>query len=149
MPEIVRTTQLKASSEPAAVVIHCSDPRFQPHFQEFLTNSLALNSYALIAVPGGVHFLIAGDSAPRFTWVGWSWVQFVRDVACAERVILIGHDDCRWYFSLMQAKDPARVRERQLADLRAVRQEFTERFGVRVETYYASLENGHAEIKEI
>ena len=150
MPENFRTTPLKASSEPAAVVIHCSDPRYQPHFQEFLASSLALDCYALIAVPGGVHFLIEGDSAPRFAWVGWSWVQFVRDVAEAKRVILIGHDDCRWYLQRRLALDPARLAERVTEDLRRVRSEINERFPrIGVELYFARLVGDHATIESV
>ncbi len=38
--------------EDGVLVIHCSDPRYQIAFQDFLRNKLGLDHYALIAVPG-------------------------------------------------------------------------------------------------
>ncbi|MCL4522524.1 MAG: hypothetical protein M1453_02350 [Acidobacteria bacterium] len=148
MRDVFHTSPQESAVGAGVVVIHCSDPRYQPHFQDFLANSLALDSYALIAVPGGVHFLIEGDSAPRFSWVGWSWVQFLRDVASAERVILIGHDDCRWYLQRRFALDPAHLAVRIEEDLRRVRTDLNQRFPqMHVELYFARLAADRAVIQ--
>ncbi len=150
MPEIFRTSQVKSSSESAAVVIHCSDPRYQPHFQDFLRNALKLDCYALIAVPGGAHFLTLVNYLPKFAWVGWRWVKFVHDVARAERMILIGHDECLWYLDMRFSHDPARIRERIAGDLRGVRAGLLERFPhLRIETYYARLEGDIAVVDSV
>jgi hypothetical protein len=131
-------------------VVHCSDPRYQPHFQDFLRHGLSLERYALIAVPGGAHFLTLVEYLPKFSWVGWRWVKFTLDVARAERVILMGHDDCRWYLDLRFGHDPARLRERIAADLRHVRAGLTERFPhLRVESYYARLDGEHAAVEPL
>ncbi|MBI1749245.1 MAG: hypothetical protein HYR59_01135 [Acidobacteria bacterium] len=150
MPEIFRTAPVKITSESAVVVIHCSDPRYQPHFQDFLNAGLKLERYALIAVPGGAHFLTLVDYLPKFSWVGWRWLKFVHDVARAERLILIGHDECRWYLDMRFGHDARRLRERVIEDLRCVRTGITERFPhLRVELFFARLGGDHATIESV
>jgi hypothetical protein len=63
--------------------------------------------------------------------------------------VLINHDDCRWYWSVLRARDPARVREQQLADLRSIQREFNDRFNVQIEAYYARLEHGEAAFERV
>ena len=137
-----RTAPIEAKAESAGVVvIHCSDPRYQPHFQDFLRRNLGISNYALIAVPGGAQFLTLVDYLPKFSWVGWRWVKFVVDLTKPRRIILIGHDDCRWYLDLRFGHDPARLREKVTADLHRARSAITERFsGASVELYWARLE---------
>jgi hypothetical protein len=89
------------------------------------------------------------DLLPKFSWVGWRWMKFLEGLTRPERVILINHEDCRWYFSLMQANDPARVRERQLADLRSIQREFSDRFRTRIEAYYARIHDGAAAFEQV
>ena len=86
---------------------------------------------------------------PKFSWAGWRWLKFLVDLTRPERVILINHEDCRWYFSLSQVNDPERVRSRQLADLRDIQREFSERFGARIEAYYARIEDGCAAFERV
>ena len=145
MPEVYRSAAIETNTEGGVVVVHCSDPRYQPHFQDFLRNGLGLANYALVAVPGGPQLLARLDFLPKFAWSGWCWLKFIVDLTRTQRLILIAHDDCRWYFSLALHQDPARVRERQLADLRSIRAELTERFKIAsTELYYARLENDRA-----
>jgi hypothetical protein len=141
-----RTAPFEGKREGGVVVIHCSDPRFQPHFQDFLGRGLGLESYGLIAVPGGAQFLTLVDYLPKFAWAGWRWVKFMVDLAKPERIILIAHDDCRWYLDLRFGRpDPARLRERLAQDLQRVRAALAERFGDRrIELYFARLEDGSA-----
>lgn len=136
MSIIFRSSAQAATSTPAAVVVHCSDPRFQPHFQEFLHTGLSLPRYALVAIPGGPQ-LLSAEFAPS----GWQWLKFLVDLTRSERLILITHSDCRWYFSQTGLDDESRVHECQLADLRQVGQEVAQRFStVKVEPYHAVLE---------
>jgi hypothetical protein len=127
------------------VVIHCSDARYQPHFQKFLRRRLRVPRYALLAVPGGAQALTLADSFPRFAWPAWRWVEFLFELTRARRVILIAHDDCRWYLDKRFRLKPARVRARQLADLRRVRRSLQRRFaGLKVELYYAHVAGDRA-----
>ena len=133
-----------AGGESKPLVIHCSDPRYQPHFQEFLETGLGLAHYALIAVPGGPHCLTLSDYLPKFAWAGWRWVKVMERVAQPERIILIAHDDCRWYVSMGFVSAMTRLRERQIEDLKTARTELVERFSTKVDLYYARLEGDHA-----
>ena len=150
MPEIYRTGAVESGDESGVVVMHCSDPRYQPHFQEFLGKGLGLRRYALIAVPGGAQLLTLVDYLPKFSWAGWRWMKFMVDLTRPERLILIAHDDCRWYLDARFSHDPAGMRARQIADLERVRRDLAERFGSRrVDLYYARLEDGRAAFESL
>lgn len=148
-PALYYTSALGAGSESKPLVIHCSDPRFQPHFQEFLETGLGLTHYALIAVPGGAHCLTLSDYLPKFGWAGWRWVKVMEQVAHPPRIILIAHEDCRWYLSMGFATSNTGLRDRLIADLNAARAGLTERFGTAVELYYARLEGDHAVFENV
>ena len=137
--------------ERTAVVIHCSDPRYQPHFQEFLREGLALDNYALIAVPGGAQLLILSEYLPKFSWSGWRWVKFIVDLVDPARLVLIAHEDCRWYLDPRFGHDPGSIRQRMTSDLRDTSDGLKKRFGNRrVELYYASLgEDGSASFEAL
>src|SRR5262245_57579685 len=79
------------------VVIHCSDPRYQPHFQDFLRLDLGILHYGLIAIPGGVQMLCASEKQDAVRAHGAAWLDFMATLMSADRCILIGHADCRWY----------------------------------------------------
>jgi hypothetical protein len=138
-----RTATLGSAAEADVLVVHCSDARFQPHFQEWLRDGLGLERYALIAVPGGPHFLTASEYLPKFAWVGWRWVKFLRNVIRPRRIILVAHDDCRWYLDgRFPHHEP--VADRQLADLRHVRAVLNERFApLTVETWFVRRDGEH------
>jgi hypothetical protein len=139
MPEIHRAS-FQPRERAQALVIHCSDPRFQAPFHDFLRRRLNLQTYELVAVPGGPQFLTLVDYLPKFSWAGWRWMKFLVDIGKPERVVLIAHEDCRWYLDgrFWQRGD---VRQKQLADLAAIRTALRERFGdIPVESYFARLE---------
>lgn len=131
------------------VAVHCSDPRYQPHFQDFLRGGLKLDRYALVAVPGGPQCLAPAQHLPKFSWAGWRWMKFLVQLTQPSRVILIAHDDCRWYLE-NGFTDASHARDRQIEDLRRARQEIVERFGaVPVEVFYASLGDGGAHFEQL
>ena len=131
----------KFERTPADVlVVHCSDPRFQAGFYEFLNLGLNLNErYALLAIPGGPQFLTLVEYLPKFSWVGRKWLRFLVETIGMKRLILIAHQDCRWYaslpFHLFRSSDP---RRRQEEDLRRAQRSLVEDFPqLAVELYYA------------
>ncbi len=137
------------NGEAGVLVIHCSDPRYQDAFHDFLHNQLRLERYALLAVPGGPQFLTAIEYLPKFGWAGWRWVKFLGKLGTTGRVILIAHDDCRWYHDMCIGLGGS-VRDRQLGDMRAVSLDLKERAGTaNVETYYARLDNGKARFERL
>lgn len=150
MPEVFRTEPFTGASEAGtALVVQCSDPRYQPHFHDFLRRGLKLERYALLAVPGGAQFLTLVDFLPKFSWAGWRWVKFIGEIAPPSRVILIAHDDCLWYKHVRRGK-PAEIHAKQLDDLRRVEAGVRERFrGVTVEPYFARLDDGAATFEQV
>ncbi len=135
-----RSAALPSPEAGGVVVIHCSDPRYQPHFQDFLRSGLKLDHYALIAVPGGAQFLTLADYLPKFSWVGWRWAKFLTDLTRPDRLVLIAHDDCRWYLDGRFWGSPD-LHARQVADLRRAGAQWQERFGNgRVDLFYARHE---------
>lgn len=145
MAEIYRTAFLESKAESAALVIHCSDPRYQPHFQEFLADGLGLRHYGLVAIPGGLQLLTMVDYLPKYSWAGWRWIKFMMNLSQPNQVILIAHEDCRWYLDPRFGYDPTSIETRQVNDLEQVRRSMIQRFGPRrVDLYYARLESGRA-----
>jgi hypothetical protein len=125
------------------VVIHCSDPRYQPHFQDFLHNGLDLTHYGLIAIPGGVELLSPSERSDALRSHGAAWFDFMSKLMMAERCILIGHADCRWYVANRIESDESCLKDHVSRDLIAVREEILRRFPkVEVEAYFAEIE-GH------
>ena len=140
-----RTGPVPTSAESDVVVVHCSDARFQLHFQQFLRDALGVERYLLLAVPGGPQFLTLTEYLPKFSWVGWRWLKFMADLSKPRRLILIGHGDCRWYLHSRFFHVQETLADRQFADLRQVRAMCVERFpAVAVETYFAKLDGEHA-----
>ncbi|MCC7175203.1 MAG: hypothetical protein IT159_08405 [Bryobacterales bacterium] len=149
MAEVYRTGA-RAGGNADTIVIHCSDSRFQRHFQEFLEKHLGLDNYGLLAVPGGPQFLTLVDYLPKFSWVGWRWVQFLVDAAPPRRIILIAHHDCLWYRDSRFSLHRGDVFERQVGDLQRVRKAISGRFpGLAAELYYARLEQGEASFEPV
>ena len=149
MTVVYRTSPHGVQSEAGVIVVHCSDPRYQWHFHEFLRHGLGVREYGLIAVPGGPQLLARLEFLPKFSWAGWRWLKFLVDLTKPERVIVINHEDCRWYSSLLRATDPELVRRRQLADLREIQREFGERFSGLIEAYYARIQDGAAAFERV
>jgi len=143
-----RSGPVHASPEADVIAIHCSDPRYQPHFQQFLNTALGLGRYGLVAVPGGPQVLTLTDYLPKFSWATWRWLKFLVDLAQPHRVVLIAHDDCRWYRGFLRPGEAAA--SRQTDDLRRVRRLLQERFPtVAVELYFARLEGDAAVFEEV
>jgi hypothetical protein len=133
------------SAESGVLVVHCSDSRYQAAFRDFVRNGLKVESYALLAVPGGPQFLVPSEFLPKFPWVGRQWVKFLADLGHAGRVILIAHQDCKWYQDARFAPAPADLRARQIQDLAQVSAWLRQRFdGIAVECYFASQEGDEA-----
>lgn len=135
--------------ESGILVIHCADPRYQGAFHDFLRRDLGLERYALVAVPGGPQFLSADGYLPKFAWTGWRWMKFLGKLSPVSRVILIAHDDCRWYheMGLFQGADP---KQKQVADLREVAAACRARFeSAKVECWFARLEGGRAAFESV
>ena len=135
-------------SEPEAIVVHCSDPRFQKAFKEFITNELKLpeGSYVPLVISGGVGSLSQPLSLPKeFKFMKERIEQFLKRFDSIQRIILINHEDCRHYeviksmignLLLNRVRD---MMERQKIDLKQVSRTLLGLLGARIEVqmYYA------------
>jgi hypothetical protein len=144
MPDVYRSKSELTNVPPQALVMYCSAARYQQHFEEFLVEGLKLENYSLLAIPGGVHAMVLMDYLPKFNWAGWRWTKFLVDADSPPRIVLIGHEDCRWYKHLFPVHHQT-PQEHITGDLRRARQVLAERFPkVRVDLYYAHLDpQGH------
>jgi hypothetical protein len=135
-----QTESAEASAE--AVVIHCSDHRFQDGFREFLTNFLRLRSYALLAIPGGGHFLPVEQLLPKFAKVSLQSLSFLVKRGRPSREILIGHADCLFFKERLQFFFPETdFDQKQFANLRRAREAIRGQFpGLAVELYFADAQ---------
>ena len=137
-----RSSSSREEPTAEAVVIHCSDHRFQGVFQEFLTEGLRLRSYSLLAIPGGGHFLPLEQLFPKFAKTGLQSLSFLVKRGKPRKVILIGHDDCLFFKERIQFFFlEADLNQKQLANLRQARKIIIGRFpGLGVELYFADAQ---------
>jgi hypothetical protein len=76
--------------------------------------------------------------------ISWQWVKLMVQVAQADRIILIAHEDCRWYLAMGFADDPSHLRERQVQDLQIAQLKLAEELRTAVDLYYVRLDGDRA-----
>ena len=122
----------------AALVVHCSDHRFQRIFREFIQSTLKIDDYDVIAVPGGPQVLAALDYLPKFAWAGSRWTKYLVESHGLKRIVLIAHDECGWYKQLHGTH--AEIESKQRADLAHAEEQLHRALpAVSVEAYFATL----------
>lgn len=99
--------QLKTES-PEALVIHCSDPRFQQSFKELLHETLGLTDgeYIPIVIPGSVSAIGLGIERllPKNFKILRDQLELMLSTYHESkelRLIIINHEDCRGYQNLL------------------------------------------------
>ena len=88
---------------PEAIVVYCSDPRFQIAFQEFVEGELRLpkGKYLPLVVGGGAGVLGHPEQLPKeFKFMKERFELYRSLFPTIRRVVLINHEDCRYYHSL-------------------------------------------------
>jgi hypothetical protein len=136
------TSARRGHAAPEALVLHCSDHRFQEANREFHAEGLRLPSYALISMPGGGHFLSLERVLPKYAKIGSQALAFHVKRARPGRIVVIAHDDCLFFKEKAQFFFvEAAFAEKQAANLRRARAVLQERFpGLPIELYYAAAE---------
>lgn len=140
-------------AHPKALVIHCSDPRFQKAFSGFIHNELNLHEgeYIPIVVSGGAAPLSEPLRLPKeFKFVIERILAFLRIFPSTMRIVLINHEDCKHYQSLSESlgnlflRRGGTVIERQKKDLSAVAAALARMGlpGVTIELYFARIVPG-------
>ena len=86
---------------PKALIIHCSDPRFQRAFREFKSKELGLEEgqYIPLIVPGSVASMCLGTFLPKNLKIMREQIELLLEHYHdpSERIILINHEECRSY----------------------------------------------------
>src|SRR6185436_112308 len=88
---------------PQAIVVYCSDPRFQPAFEKFIEQELKLakGQYLPLVIGGGASVLAYPEQLPKDFKVLRERFEFYRELfPTAKRLILLNHEDCRYYHVL-------------------------------------------------
>ncbi|MGH7597425.1 MAG: hypothetical protein ACREOI_13815 [bacterium] len=137
---------------PEAIVVHCSDPRFQRAFAGFIKNELQLEEgkYIPLVVSGGVGSLSEPFMLPKeFRFMKERLRMFLERFDSVKLIVLINHEDCRHYDWLRNFIGKLflqrfhNMAERQQADLKKVAKAILELAAMRIETklYYAKFAN--------
>lgn len=129
---------------PEAVVVHCSDYRFQAAIQEFLRQELIIHSYDLLAIPGGAHVASMGDLLPKHLKVCKQSLKFLIESHHPNRLILIDHADCAFFKHRLAFffTEPS-FNENQIANLKKARRVLQDWFPeVSVDAYFAEAHGG-------
>jgi len=139
---------LLTQSDPTAIVIHCSDPRFQNAFKGFINSELGLRDgdYIPLIISGGAGSLSEPLKLPKeFKFMKERIEFFIHHFPSIRRIILINHEDCKHYESMKNLlgnsflSRVADLMERQKIDLKSVAKNLLNLFGSKIhgELYYA------------
>lgn len=140
-------------ASPQAIVVHCSDPRFQRAFSDFIRTELGLNDgeYIPLVISGGVASLSEPLKLPKeFKFMKERIELFLERFKSIRRIILINHEDCRHYDQLKSVlgrlflQRVQSLGERQMNDLKTVARMMLGYAvpGLQMEMYYARLCGG-------
>ena len=86
--------------KPEAIVVYCSDPRFQIAFDQFIQKELGLakGKFMPLVVGGGAGVLGHPEQLPKEFKFLKERFELYRDIfPSLRRVVLINHEDCRYY----------------------------------------------------
>lgn len=150
MPERSIKTYDLIEAAPEAIVVHCSDPRFQRAFLDFIKNELELQDgkYIPLVVSGGVGSLSEPFLLPKeFRFMKERLRFFLERFDSIKRIILINHEDCRhydWLWDYIGSLFLQRYRnmaERQQADLKKVAKIILDLTSLKIQAklYYAKF----------
>lgn len=151
-PGKTRTYNL-VEARPVALVVHCSDPRFQRAFTQFIRDELKLQEgeYVPLVVSGGVASLSEPFRLPKeFKFMKERIKFFLERFDTVNRIVLINHEDCRHYEALRSSlgaiflQHVQHMTERQIKDLKAVSKLLLDFLapGIGLELYYAKMTGG-------
>ncbi|MFQ5515901.1 MAG: hypothetical protein ACE5FG_15950 [Myxococcota bacterium] len=122
-----------------AVAVYCSDGRFGEHFDDFLVRGLGLPRCDRLVVAGGPACLIDHEQAGLGRHAAVADLCFLVEAHELSRVILIAHEGCAFYTTLLDEQPPG-LEPLQRSDL--VRAATTVRTETRlraVEAYFARI----------
>jgi hypothetical protein len=133
--------RLARPEEADGLVIHCSDPRFQAAFRQFIEQELGLKNPIPIIIPGGIHDLVSPARIKAARQLR-EQLEFMVKEGGVRRVVLLNHEDCQWY-GKWNALVQTAIGEDIAGHLLLAAEKLAEKkFGVEVECYLAEIEDG-------
>jgi len=133
-----------------ALVIHCGDHRFQSAFRRFVTEELGISSYIPIIIGGGVHAFGVQSFLPKNFKILWGQIRFFIRESGVKQVIIINHEDCRWYEKLKGYHPKIQLPLKGKLDLETAALTILKEFGdIKVRTFWAGLEDDGVVFTEI
>jgi hypothetical protein len=87
-------------ARPEAIVVYCSDPRFQTAFDQFIQMELGLakGHFMPLIIGGGAGVLGHPEQLPKeFKFLKERFELYREVFPSLRRVVLINHEDCRYY----------------------------------------------------
>ena len=117
MEEVKNYYPLEVHASVDAVVVHCSDPRFQEAFRRFVREELGVIHPAPITIPGSVSSVGTELLIPAHLKTLKGQIEFMMKHSKEPRLILINHEDCKMYESLHTKIAHALLHKKQAVDL--------------------------------
>jgi hypothetical protein len=84
---------------PDALVIHCSSPKFQEAFHDFLRDELGVKVPAVISIPGSAGAFGVRAFLPKHWYALRNQIEILTRGYQFSRIIVINHEDCKGYQS--------------------------------------------------
>jgi hypothetical protein len=133
---------------PEAIVVYCSDPRFQTAFEPFVEKELGLKKgqYVPFVVAGGAGVLTNPERLPKeFKFMKDRFELFHGHFTSIQRLVLINHEDCAYYKMLASEVPGMKEHAGNLADwpredmprIAKTFDRLLSHLGLTVELYYA------------
>jgi len=157
MPEPAQTKNVYEATpqaRPQAIIVYCSDPRFQTAFEQFIAKDLGLakGQFIPLVVAGGAGVLAHPESLPKeFKFMRDRFELFRKHYASIKRIVLINHEDCAYYKSLTgrisgllgrHAEDPTERSREDMELIARIFERLLSHLGLEVELYYAHFVDG-------
>ena len=134
---------------PKALVVQCSDARFQETFKRFVIDELGLPNFYPLAIGGGVYALGARDTMPESYTALYEQVKFFIEEVPLKLVVLINHQDCKWYQGHADLSD-LDADTQALADLKTGKTILSADFPeVEIRTFWAGLDGDSVTFSEV
>jgi hypothetical protein len=135
---------------PEALVIHCADPRFQDAFREFVTEELGLKNYAPLVIGGSIHAFGMQSLLPKNFKILWEQIKFFIKEAKLRQIIIINHEDCKWYEKMKGFHPSIHLLTKGKMDLNSAADVILKDFvGIQVRKFFAGLDGDNIRFTEI
>jgi len=136
-------------TDPKALVVQCSDARFQDAFKRFMIDDLGLPNFYPLAIGGGVHALGAKDTMPDSYTALYGQIKFFIEEVPLKLVVLINHQDCKWYQGHADLSDFDEDTQ-AMADLKIGKTILSADFpDVEIRTFWAGLDGDSVTFSEV